>query len=148
AGASVKVLVVDLSYYDASWHTLILNQTFAAFALVTIALALCARFYARGLDADDEERDIMLALLIGAANVLAIIALTAEVLGYFDRGQTVARGEAVTRLENAKQLALSTLWTIYGSAVFFVGIKRKLKPLRWGGLILLAAVIFKLWIND
>ncbi|HEY3135582.1 MAG TPA: DUF2339 domain-containing protein [Blastocatellia bacterium] len=148
AGAIVKVLVVDLAYYNAAWHTLILNQTFVAVTLVIIALALGARFYARGLDVDDEEREIMLTLLIGAANVLAVIALSAEVFGYFDRAQAFASGDAVTRLENTKQLALSALWTIYGCAACFVGIKRKLKPFRWGGLMVLAVVIFKLLIND
>src|SRR5207253_1305578 len=69
----------------ASWHTLILNQTFAAFALIIAALAVGARFYVRSLDADDEERDIVVPLLIGGANVLAIIALSAEVWGYFAR---------------------------------------------------------------
>jgi uncharacterized membrane protein len=148
AGAIVKVLVVDLSYYDAAWHSLILNQTFAAFALVIVALGLGARFYARHLDAADEERDIMLTLLIGAANVLAVVALSAEVLGYFDRAQLATNPVAWDRLENTKQFALSALWIVYGAEAVIVGIKRKLKPFRWGGLILLAIVTFKLWPFD
>ncbi|MFY9571486.1 MAG: DUF2339 domain-containing protein, partial [Blastocatellia bacterium] len=143
AGATVKVLVVDLNYYAASWHSPIFNTTFLAFASIVGALALSARFYARGLEADDEERDVLLPLLIGAANVLAVIALGAEALGHFDRAQAIETGQTIARLENAKQLALSAVWIIYGGVALIIGIRRRSQAVRFGSLILLALAIVK-----
>lgn len=148
AGATVKVLVVDLNYYAASWHSLILNQTFASFGLIVAALALGAWFYARNFEPDEAERDIMLPLLIGAANVLALIALSAEVWGHFTRIRFETQGIDYLRLENTKQFVLSVVWTIYGAVALFVGIKRGTQPFRVGALLLLALTISKVLIVD
>lgn len=148
AGATVKVLVVDLNYYAASWHWLILNQTFASFGLIVVALALGAWFYARNFEADDPERDIMLPLLIGAANVLALIALSAEVWGHFARVRQGFAGEDFARIENTKQFVLSAVWTIYGAVALFVGIRRGTQAFRVGALLLLALTIGKVLMVD
>jgi uncharacterized membrane protein len=148
AGAIVKVLVVDLNYYAASWHTLILNQTFAAFASIIAALAIGSRFYLRNLDADDEERDIVVPLLVGGANVLAIIALSAEVWGYFARLKSELAGMEAEQIENTRQFAISALWTIYGAVSLLIGIKRGTRALRIGALLLLALATAKVLIVD
>lgn len=146
AGAAIKVLVVDLRYYQASWHTTILNQTFASFALIVAALAIGAWFYARNFEADDEERNIVLPLLIGAANVLAIIALSAEVWGHFVRLE--AGAQDFDRLENTKQFVLSAVWAIYGAVALWAGIKRGTSAFRIGALFLLALTIVKVLMID
>ena len=148
AGATIKVLVVDLSYYAASWHTLILNQTFASFGLIVTALALGAWFYARNFEADDPERDIVIPLLIGAANVLAIIALSAEVWGHFRRMLFEVQGIDYLRIENTKQFVISVVWTIYGAVALFAGIKRGTRAFRIGALFLLALTIGKVLMVD
>jgi uncharacterized membrane protein len=148
AGATLKVLLVDLSYYDASWHTLIANQTFAAFAVIIAALAFGAWFYTRSEEADRGERDMMLPLLIAVVNLLAVIALSAEVLGHFDRiGSGLAHAEA-DRIESTKQFVLSAVWTIYGTVALVVGIKRGPSFLRTGSLMLLALTTFKILMVD
>jgi uncharacterized membrane protein len=147
-GATIKVLLVDLRYYDESWHSLILNQTFLALASIVAALALSARFYARGMEPNDEERNTVLPLLIGAANLLAVVALAAEALGHFDRAQAIASGEATARLENAKQLALSAVWIIYGASALIIGIRRRSQAVRIGSLILLVIATFKVLAVD
>lgn len=148
AGATIKVLAVDLRYYDASWHTLIVNQTFAAFAIIVIALALAASFYARPQDAGVEERDTVLPLLIGAANVLAIVALSAEVMGHFTRIRAELGGQEADRIENTKQFVLSALWAVYGAAALLIGIKRGARALRIGSLLLLAFTVAKVLVVD
>jgi uncharacterized membrane protein len=148
ADATVKVLVVDLVYYDAAWHTLILNQTFAAFALIVAALGFGAWFYARTLEGNDEERKIVLPLLIGAANVLALVALSAEVLGHFARIRSELAGTDVDRIENTKQFVLSAVWTIYGTVALLIGIKRGTRALRIGALLLLACTTVKILLVD
>jgi len=143
AAAIVLVLLLDLSYYNAPWHTLAFNQTFGAFALLIGALASGAWFYAKAKDIDDEERKLALGALIGAANLLAIIALSAEALGHFDRAQAIASGEAIAHLENAKQLALSAVWTIFGATALIIGIRRSSEAVRMGSLMLLALATAK-----
>jgi uncharacterized membrane protein len=148
AGATVKVLVVDLSYYDASWHTVMLNQTFFAFALIVAALAFAAWLYARSLETDDEEREIVLPLVIGVANALAIVALSAEVWGHFSRVKAELTGGEIARIENTKQFFLSALWTIYAAVTLFIGIKRGRRALRIGALLLLLLTTVKVLMVD
>jgi len=153
AGATIKVMVVDLSYYNSSLHSLAVNQTFAAFALLIGALASAAWFYAKAEYLEGEERAFALGALIAAANVLAVIALSAEALGYYDRAQALTSGEAIARLENTKQLALSAVWIIFGATALLVGVRRLSKPVRMGSLILLAlatakAATIDLWYYD
>jgi uncharacterized membrane protein len=146
--ATVKVLSVDLNYYAASWHPLIVNQTFAAFALVVSALALGAWLYAREEEVNVEERGIVLPLLIGVANVLAIIALSAEVAGHFARIRPEVAGEDIDRLESTKQFVLSVLWTGYGAVAFVVGARRKAQVLRIGALVLITIATCKVLLID
>jgi uncharacterized membrane protein len=148
AGATVKVLVVDLSYYNSSLHSLAFNQTFAAFALVIGALASGAFFYSKADDLEGEERGLVLGLLIASANVLAVIALSAEAVGYFDRAQAQADTDAVAQLENAKQLALTAVWTVFGAVALIVGIGRRSASVRIGSLILLALATAKAAVID
>ncbi|HVF42124.1 MAG TPA: DUF2339 domain-containing protein, partial [Pyrinomonadaceae bacterium] len=44
---TLKVISVDLRFYDAVWHVPLLNQTFLAFAFVVAAYAFAARLYER-----------------------------------------------------------------------------------------------------
>ncbi len=143
AGATIKVLVVDLTYYNSSLHEIAFNQTFGAFVLLIGTLASCAWFYARAQALEGNEREIAFGVLIAAANLLAVIALSAEALGYFDRAQAIATGEATVQLENAKQFALLSVWTIYGAAAMMIGIRRRLRAVRAGSLILLALATAK-----
>lgn len=148
AGATAKVFLVDLRYYDAAWHSLIVNQTFAAFALLVTALGVGAWLYTRENEVDESEREIVLPMLIGAANVLAVFALTAEVMGHFARLSVEAAGPENPQLENAKQFVLSALWTIYGAVALFVGIKRGTRALRIGAVLMLGLTIAKVLIVD
>jgi hypothetical protein len=144
---TVKVLLVDLKYYDAHWHTLIFNQTFAAFALLVAALAAIARFYGRNDGIEKGERDLFIPLIIGVANLLAIIAFSAEAAGYFDRARAVAPSQ-VASPEDTKQLALSAIWAVYATVALALGVIRESKMLRWGALSLLTLVTVKVLAVD
>lgn len=96
AAAILFVLSLNLSYYDTPWHTLGFNQTFGSFVLLIGALVSGAWYYAKTKEIGDDERKVAFCGLIGAANVLAVIALSAEALGYFDRAQLLASGELVS----------------------------------------------------
>jgi uncharacterized membrane protein len=144
AGATIKVLVIDLSYYNSMLHTLAFNQTFAAFAVLIGALASAAWFYAKGEDLESAERELSFGILVATANVLAVIALSAEAVGYFDRAQALANyGEGVAQLENTKQFALSAVWIIFGATALIIGILRNSVAVRAGSLMLLTMATAK-----
>jgi uncharacterized membrane protein len=146
--ATVKVLTLDLSFYGAAWHVVVLNQTFMAFALVVGAYALSARFYAREGRAAS-GRSFAPALVV-AANVLMIVALSAEAYGYFEsRRALAAADEARLRdLELAKQLSLSVVWALYGAGLLIVGRVRRSRPLRLMALALLGLTTLKVFFFD
>jgi uncharacterized membrane protein len=146
---TIKVLVSDLIHYDASWHFLFFNHTFAAFALLILALSTCAWFYWKDESIDEGERTVVATALIVLANLLALVALSAEAAGYFDRARAMTNvRDTLSELENTKQLVLSVLWSIYGAVALIVGIKRGVKPIRWGALVLLTIVEVKLLFID
>jgi len=146
--AAVKLMVVDLRYYNAEWHTTVLNPTFAAFALLVIALAVIVRFYSRAETIDETERRRMVSLIIGAANLFAVIALSAEAIGHFERLKPNPVNLPVEQIENLKQFALSTVWIVYGAVSYAIGILRNRKMLRMAALGLLALTTLKLMVAD
>jgi uncharacterized membrane protein len=143
---AVKVLVVDLFYFDLGWHKAIFNETFAAFAMVIAAFAFAAWLYTRSENIPQSERRIILPLLVGGANLLLLIALSAEVIGHYNRFTASIDFATFDEkgIEEQKQFILSVLWTLYAGAALTVGIQRGSKLLRIGGLSLLGFTIFKL----
>ncbi len=142
AVATIKVLIVDAAYYAASWHMPVLNQTFMAYALLVAACAFAAWLYARKSDVDENERRVAVSILVGAANLLALTALSSEVVGYYDRslaGLAVETSgtEIFRQLAEGKVFALALVWTIYALYVFMVGVGVRNRAWRLGGLVLL-----------
>jgi uncharacterized membrane protein len=147
--ATLKVLAVDLGYYTAPWHTLVFNQTFAAFALLILALASGVWLYARAEGIEGDEREETIRVLMIAANLLAVIALSAEAYGYFAKQKGGV--EAVYNLRDirlAQQLSLSLVWIVYGGAMLIVGISRRRRLLRFMALGLLGLAIIKVFLLD
>ncbi|MDQ3651146.1 MAG: DUF2339 domain-containing protein [Acidobacteriota bacterium] len=149
----LKLLALDITYYDAAWHTLVFNQTFVALALMVMALAAVARSYARADGIDEKERTAVIPLAIAVANLLALAALSAEAMGYFERAQSLVIGDSarwgeVARLEGGKQFALTVIWTLYGTAATALGITRRYRSVRYAGLSLLAFTVTKLLFMD
>lgn len=132
-----KVVVLDSAFYAASWHLPMLNQTFMTYALLVSALAFAAWLYGRA-GADEPEQPWVRPLLIVAANVLALAALSLEVLGYYDRLLTASSLEPGTEVfAEGRIFTLALVWTIYATGAFLVGAWRGARAWRWGGLVLL-----------
>jgi uncharacterized membrane protein len=146
--AAIKVIVVDSNWYAAVWHTLILNRTCAAF-VVTIAAFVCGAWaYKRAGGIDEDERRTALSALLVIANLLAVIALSLEALGYFDAKIYVASGDEVSRLGSAKQFWLTLVWTGYGTIVLLAGFRQRVKPIRLGALGLIGLAAGKVLMAD
>ncbi|MDT7687574.1 MAG: hypothetical protein QOE46_333 [Acidobacteriota bacterium] len=154
AGATVKVLTFDLAYYDAAWHVPVFNHTFMAFALVVAAYALAVRLYARDVRDGTEhpsnaKQSRVVPVLIVVANLLAIVALSAEAAGYFASGRGgVADAVRLHDLNLAKQLSLSVVWAVYGAGLLVAGRVRRSRLLRLLALALLVVTTLKVFLLD
>lgn len=146
-----KVVMLDIVYYDAAWHLPLFNHTFAAFCLLIVALAVSVRMYerARG-QVGEEERAMVMAVATVIANLLALVGLSAEALGYFEK--KIRAGEMVMGnwydLRLAQQLSLSVIWTIYGGALLLFGHVRGNRLLRLMALLLLGCTTLKVFFWD
>ncbi|HKP11224.1 MAG TPA: DUF2339 domain-containing protein, partial [Blastocatellia bacterium] len=145
---AAKLLIKDLLYYDAGWHRTLFNPTLGAFAVFVGAAAVGAWFYARAKELDEEERSLGMVALIAAANLFAVIALSAEAIGHFERLQAAPADQTVAHLENMKQFALSAVWIIYGTISCLIGIRRHRRGLRLASLGLLGLAALKLLVVD
>ena len=152
------LVFASLIYYDAAWHGLVFNRTFAVFAVFVAALWLITRTYARSGKAFEEALTVRRIATV-AANLLAIVALSAQAAGYyeakiaeeFSRAGGLVSNEFEERLQNlalAKQLSLSVVWGLYASGLLVVGQLRRLLLLRVMGLALLSVTIVKAFIWD
>ncbi|HEV7681569.1 MAG TPA: DUF2339 domain-containing protein [Pyrinomonadaceae bacterium] len=157
-GFTTLLVLVNLMYFDAPWHGLILNKTFAAFAMFVAALYLTVRMYARAGERFAEASVVRPVVTI-AANLLAIIALSAQAAGYYDAkvaGELSRAGAAafesnrftLRNLELAKQLSLSVIWALYASGLLVAGRGHRLRLLRLMGLGLLSLTTLKVFFWD
>jgi len=157
---TTPLVFANLIYYAAAWHALVFNRTVAAFAIFVAALWLIARTYARS-GAAFEEALPMRRVATVAANLLAIIALSAQAAGYYEAkiaGELSGAGamalwsnDFAARLRNlalAKQLSLSVVWGLYASGLLIAGRVRRLRLLRLMGLGLLSLTTLKVFIWD
>lgn len=143
---TLKVFSFDLTFYDAVWHVPVLNQTFLAFAFLVAAYAFAARLYTRAEELG-EERSVIPVLVV-LANVLMLVALSAEAAGYFDSGRAGADAESARDLSLAKQLSLSVIWALYGAGLLLAGGVWRVKLLRVMALALLSLTTLKVFFWD
>lgn len=150
AVTAAKIILIDSSFYDAAWHAPVFNQTFAAFALFTLAVWYVARAYARADFIDERERRIAVPALTVVGNLFAVVALSLEASGYFSKqlAEREQAGASVRDLRLAKQLSLSLVWAAYGGAMLAYGHVRQNQLLRVLALLLLIATTVKVFFLD
>ena len=131
-----------------------LNAHFLTGALVVVVLAVLAwRFRRQAHDLIGYEAYAFVALVV-VANFVALWMLNQEVIHYFDsqaaalERTTPTPWDQVRAAANAKYLAMTYLWAIYGAAVIAVGLWRRLMIVRWAGLAILALASLKLMAFD
>jgi uncharacterized membrane protein len=141
--AICKVVALDSTFYAAWWHLPIFNQTFMAYALLVAVLAFGAWLYGRAAIDNELERRVMRPALLVAANLLALSALSLEVIGYYDRSMAslplgTFSPEIFRPFQEGKIFTLVLVWTLYATCAFMFGAWRDSRACRWGGLLLLA----------
>jgi uncharacterized membrane protein len=114
---------------------LFFNTRFETFALVIACLGASTYMASRHSDQVEGGERTLYSILQVAINVLALWALTSEVLGTAQYGQR-------------QQLVVTLVWTIYAAALLVVGVRTNSSLLRWQGLVLLGISILKVFLFD
>ena len=131
----------------------VLNPHFLTGALVVALLSVLAWGFRREtLQSVGNERHAFLALVV-SANFVALWVLNQEVIHYFDSRTAQLQPHLGFEYEarvaiNAKYLAMTYLWAIYGAAVIAVGLWRRVPLVRLAGLAILALAALKLMAFD
>ncbi|MDT5269892.1 MAG: hypothetical protein QOH49_2078 [Acidobacteriota bacterium] len=146
-GATTKALIIDLGFFDAVWHQPLVNLTFMSFVVLVASYAWAVRSY--GGEGLTDEGDMVVPLLVVVANILALVALSAEAVGYFESRRGLgADAEGQRDVELAKQLSLSVVWAVYGAGLLLVGRVRRSRRLRLMSLALLGLTTLKVFLLD
>ena len=114
---------------------LFLNPRFETFALVIACLGATAFVASRHREELASGERTLYSILQVAINVLALWALTSEVLGS-------------AQMYQRQQLAVTIVWTLYAAALLILGVRANSGLLRWQGLVLLGIAIIKVFLFD
>jgi uncharacterized membrane protein len=125
---------------------LLINPRFALYLLAIAALALLAYFASHEGEGDRKWAGVAVVCL----NVLALVALHFEVLGYFEpqlnaSGLSPAETRSITTIFG---FAYSAIWMIYGSVLMVIGFWKRSAFVRWQAIILLALTVAKVFAFD
>ncbi|HLL13621.1 MAG TPA: DUF2339 domain-containing protein [Pyrinomonadaceae bacterium] len=132
----------EFAYREGETFVPLLNRRAVSAAALVATLGGAVWLYRRaGERIERGEREMIGAVLILAANVLALILLTVDANDYFN-ARTAFIGaddpEAYRANENARQFTLTVLWTFYALCALVVGTKRRVPVLRYAALAWLA----------
>jgi len=125
---------------DWSHYTPLLNNLIAVAAAIVVSLLLFPRL--RRKSADDLVTDFLDILAAGLITLIPLIACSLEI----DRAFSRPTHFADARL--AGQVALSIFWALYAVGALSLGFLRRIAPLRYFALFLLAITLSKVVIID
>lgn len=131
------------------------KRTFSA-AVLCGAMALAAYLHHKYRDeAAVQERQLAMAFLGIAANLIALVALSSDVLDYFSKlraGVSEASANPVNDLNdwynNLECLSMTLLWALHAMAALLAGFRWRAIAARAGGLLLLTVTIVKVIVVD
>jgi uncharacterized membrane protein len=146
-----RLLLVD----NFQTTQLIFNLRMMTYAVAVVVLGTVA-WYAR--QRDDEAARTVAAVALVALNALALIALSREVMDYYNRQMvsvrptmnrwTGAYRSEFRRVEIERDFTYSALWMAYGAMLMVIGFLRRSSFVRWQALILIAVTIVKVFVYD
>ncbi len=144
--AALALGVVRLLFFDNFYTTLLFFNARMATYGVAIAVLAALIWHAQKRGADR----LWTAIPIVAINLMALVALTAEVSDFYSQRMTevVNLGIETHNLRLARDFTYSALWMTYGSGLLVVGFRRRTAFLRWQALLLIAFTVIKVFIYD
>ena len=144
--ALAKLLVWDtlLVRLDPLTFTTFLNARFLTFFIVLAALAGAASWFRRESPRLPENEAYIWQILVVAANLVGVWALSQEIIYYF--GSLEAR--LGSGYSSATHLSLTVFWAVYAIGVIGAGIGLRSARVRQAGIGLLALPVAKLFVYD
>lgn len=130
----------------------LVNPRFPIFAVSIAAFYVGAYLYSREKGRLANWEINMSFVLGGAANLLTLFILSADIFTYFESQQRAALRVALLQesvdAQNNQLLSLTALWTIYAFALLAIGSAKGSSAMRWAGLGLLVFPVLKLILFD
>lgn len=145
-----RLLFFDLSLprqFVREEFVLLFNKRVFSYVFGIAAMLVAAYFLAEKHGEVHAPAKFAAGSLLIAANLLAIVLLSAEAHDYFEY---LRYQDRISRsvLAYAQQLSLSIIWAIYATFLIVVGIWKGYKPIRYMALMLFAITILKVFIVD
>jgi len=143
-----RLLFFDTSI-DLNNFRPLLNERFLAFLTGIAAMYLAAYLLWRERKTLPEW-NIPASTFLVAANFFSLWLLSFEVWDYFGSQLALTPVESTTAigLQNAQNLSLTVLWTVYAVILLVIGIVKRWRLVRLGALALLAIPIIKVFVYD
>jgi uncharacterized membrane protein len=139
---AVRLITVD----SFGQQPLLINPRFGLYLLAMGALALLAYF--AGNEGGADKGQWAGAAIIGI-NVLALLALHFEVIGYFQPQLAEAySGHERHSIVTVRDFAYSAVWMVYGSGLMLIGFWKRSAFVRWQAIVLLAMTVLKVFLVD
>src|SRR5713101_1490386 len=129
-------------------ETLVFNARFATYAVAIAVLGGIAIFGERHAS---EQEMVFIRVAVVGVNLLALIALTWEASGYFDRQQLASSVRVLAdyrQLSLARDFSYSAIWLIYGAVLMTIGFRQRSAFVRWQSLLLIAFTVGKVFFYD
>ncbi|HEV2021617.1 MAG TPA: DUF2339 domain-containing protein [Terriglobales bacterium] len=142
--AALGLGVIRLLFFD-NFYTVLLFFN-ARMATYGVAIAVLA-----GLVWHAQKRGanrLWSAIPVVAINLLALVALTAEISDFFSQKMTSGLWVEIHNLRLARDFTYSALWMVYGAGLLLVGFRKRSAFLRWQALILIAMTVVKVFVYD
>jgi uncharacterized membrane protein len=137
-----RLITVD----SFSREPLLINPRFGLYLLAIGALALLAYFTTT--EGGEGNRQWAGAAIVGI-NVLALLALHFEVMGYFQAQLATAySGNERHSIVTVREFAYSAVWMVYGSGLMLVGFWKRSAFVRWQAIVLLVMTVLKVFLVD
>lgn len=150
-GLGIFQVVDQLGSPPAAGDAAFFNPRGLAAALVIGLLSWLAWRMAQGERAFEKQANARDVLII-VTNILAIVALSAEIHALFVGSELDARtaGEPWQAVDArlAEQVMLSVTWALYAVGLIAVGMRRQYAPARYLGITLLGVTVLKVLAND
>ncbi len=148
---AVALSVAHLALFDVGVNLddfrPVINERFPVFLAVIAAFYAAGFLYWRNRAVLMRQEQYAAPTLFGIANLLTLALLSLEIVNYFDsRGQGMEDPsfEQLQSLNNATELSLTVMFTMYAFILMAVGLGRRLLLVRWAGLVLMGLAVLKL----
>jgi len=135
-------LVEALIAPAAVTHVVLFNTRTALAAVVIAALYYMARLHRLAPLSGPTARQWRAGFLV-LANVVTLVALTAEIDAWFLVRDTASRPQSV-----AREMSRSIAWIAYAVALIGIGIRRRYAPLRYLAITVVGVTLLKVFLVD